>query len=93
MIAYRQAQLEEEEEETTPTEPENPAAPPAYTPVAGSGRDPKAGLPEYTESDPFAASGTADAGDTELQSQPPTQLSTDTHLDDVPLITDDEEAV
>ena len=88
MVAYRQAQLEEDEETTT-TEPANPAAPPAYTPVASSGKDPKAGLPEYTESDPFAA----DADETELRPQPPSQLSSDTHLDDVPLITDEEEAV
>ncbi len=60
MIAYRQAQLEEDEEEIEGNnECDNPAAPPAYTPVAKAEQDnPDTNLPVYSENDPFASSST-----------------------------------
>lgn len=80
MVAYRQAQLEEDEEQGgSNEEPDNPAAPPAYTPVARSERDnPEAGLPVYTEADPFV-SNTTD-GEAAV-------LTVETQQDDVPLVT------
>lgn len=81
MIAFRQAQLEEDEEEISPNQPPNPAAPPAYTPVAlAEMNSPKAGLPVYTESDPFAPP---------VENVQPAQKESSTvELDDVALLPD-----
>ncbi len=87
MIAYRQAQLEDEQEEDGSDEPVNSAAPPVYTPVASSERDnPEAGLPVYTKSDPFAPQSTDTAAVIEPTVE---QQSTETQLDDVPLLPDE----
>ena len=88
MIAFRQAQLEDEQEEDgIGDERVNSAAPPVYTPVASSERDkPEAGLPVYTESDPFAPQSTDTAAVIEPTVE---QQSTETQLDDVPLLPDE----
>ncbi len=83
MIAYRQAQLEEDDEQDGGNEePDNPAAPPAYTPVAGS-KKPAAGLPVYTKADPFAS----DKEPAVL----PVETQEETEQDNVALITHDED--
>ena len=99
MIAYRLQQREEEDEESGTTEEINPAAPPPYTPVAPSdSNDPDAGLPLYTESDPFASP--ESEAHVEEQAEPVLQANgtrqseevagvTESQLDDVPLLSDD----
>ena len=89
MIAFRQAQLEDDQEEDSIDERVNSAAPPVYTPVASSERDkPETGLPVYTESDPFAPQSTDTAAVIEPTVE---QQSTETQLDDVPLLPDENE--
>lgn len=100
MIAYRLQQREEEEGEGGTTEEINPAAPPPYTPVAPSdSNDPDAGLPLYTESDPFGtprseAEGQAEPvvqanGTSQSEDREEVAGTSEPQFDDVPLLSDD----